>query len=95
MGATVTDKTVVRAVERLFQRPDIQNNLNLLSRRLPPSADILVAGGAIRNLIIDARHGGAPPTRDIDIFIGRLDRSPWPTSISLSTRSFTMCAEAR
>ena len=75
MGATVTDKTVVRAVERFFQRPDIQSSLNLLSRRLPPSADILVAGGALRNLIIDARHGGAPPTRDIDIFIGGLDRA--------------------
>jgi hypothetical protein len=75
MVATVSHKTVVRAVECFFQRPDIHGNLELLRRRLPPSADIFVAGGAIRNLIIDLSHGGAPPTRDIDIFIGGLDRN--------------------
>ena len=41
---------------------------------MPPSAEIFVAGGSIRNLIINLLHGHAPPTRDIDIFIGGLDR---------------------
>lgn len=72
--ATVTDQTVVRAVKRFFQRPDIHGNLERLIKRLPPSADIFVAGGAIRNLIIDLLHGGSTPTRDIDMFIGGLDR---------------------
>jgi hypothetical protein len=71
--AAVTDKAIVPAVERFFQRPEIHGNLEYLSRRLPGSAEIVVAGGAIRNVIIDALHGDAPPTRDIDLFIGGLD----------------------
>ena len=72
--AAVTDKTIVQAVELFFQRPEVHGNLECLSNILPGSADIFVAGGAIRNLIIDVLHGHAPPTRDIDIFIGGLDR---------------------
>ena len=71
MGA-VTDKAIVQAVERFFQRPEIHGNLEYLSHCLPGSAELFVAGGAIRNLIIDALHGHAPPTRDIDLFIGGL-----------------------
>ena len=71
--AAVNDKTIVPAVERFFQRPEIRGNLEFLSSRLPASAEIFVAGGSIRNLIIDVLHGHAPPTRDIDIFIGGLD----------------------
>ncbi|WP_319405457.1 hypothetical protein [uncultured Desulfosarcina sp.] len=72
--AAVTDKAIVPVVERFFQRPEIRGNLEFLSSRLPPSAEIFVAGGSIRNLIINLLHGHAPPTRDIDIFIGGLDR---------------------
>ncbi len=71
--AAVTDKAIVLAVERFFQRPEIHDNLEYLSRCLPDSAEIVVAGGAIRNVIIDVLHGHAPPTRDIDLFIGGLD----------------------
>ena len=71
--AAVTDKAIVLAVERFFQRPEIHGSLEYLSDRLPASADIVVAGGAIRNVIIDVVHGNAPPTRDIDLFIGGLD----------------------
>jgi len=59
-----------RAVEDLLARPDIGSNLQLLGRRLPDGAQLYVAGGAPRNVIIAALHGQAPPTRDIDIFIG-------------------------
>ena len=48
--AAVTDKAIVLAVERFFQRPEIRGNLAFLNNRLPGSADIVVAGGAIRNL---------------------------------------------
>lgn len=71
--AAVTDKAIVLAVERFLQRPEIHGNLAFLNHRLPGSADIVVAGGAIRNVIIDVVHGDAPPTRDIDLFIGGLD----------------------
>nr|MBL0712997.1 hypothetical protein [Desulfobacterales bacterium] len=67
---TVQDETLVHAVERFFERPDVSGNLKMLSTRLPASAEIFVAGGAIRDILIEALHGSAPPTRDIDIFIG-------------------------
>lgn len=41
---------------------------------MPGTAEIIVAGGAIRNILIDALHGYAPPTGDIDIFIAGLER---------------------
>ncbi|MBC2709560.1 MAG: hypothetical protein HGJ94_00665 [Desulfosarcina sp.] len=72
--AAVTDEAIVLAVERFFQHPEIHGNIAFLSNRLPGSAEIFVAGGAIRNIIIDALHGNAPLTGDIDIFIGGLDR---------------------
>ena len=74
------DTDLSQAVERFLERPDIRGNLELLSRRLPGAAEIYVAGGAPRNVVIAAVHGKAPPTRDIDIFIGGLDRD-----FSLST----------
>ena len=70
----VTDEAIVLDVERFFQHPEIHGNLEFLSNRLPGSAEIFVVGGAIRNIIIDVLHGNAPPTGDIDIFIGGLDR---------------------
>jgi hypothetical protein len=72
MPATVTDRMILSNVERFFRRADIRRNLDFLVQRLPYGADLYVVGGAIRNLIIDVLHGDAPPTRDIDIFIGGL-----------------------
>jgi hypothetical protein len=71
--ATVTDRAIVLAVERFFQRSEIHGSLEYLSDRLPGSAEIVVAGGSIRNAIIELLHGHAPLTRDIDLFIGGLD----------------------
>ena len=68
----LTNKTFVRPVVNFFQRSDIQANLDLLRGRLPSSAQLFIAGGAIRNLVIDILHGNPPPIRDIDIFIGGL-----------------------
>jgi hypothetical protein len=70
--ARVTDKVVAAAVERFFRRPAVADNLEFLSRRLPAAAQLFIAGGAIRNLVIETLHGSAPPTMDIDIFIGGL-----------------------
>lgn len=63
-----------RAIQRFFEQPEIHGNLTFLRERLPPKAQIVVAGGAVRNVIIAALHGSAPPTRDIDLFIGGLER---------------------
>lgn len=68
--ARLTHEMVAGAVERFVERPDIAGNLEFLGRRLPSAARIFIVGGAIRNLVIDKLHGGPPPTKDIDIFIG-------------------------
>jgi hypothetical protein len=66
----ITHDSVAAAINVYLQRIDIRNNLGLLLRHLPPNAEVYVAGGAIRNLIIEMIHGGAPPIGDIDLFIG-------------------------
>lgn len=55
-----------------FSRKDITGPLDYLQHCLPAGARLLVAGGAIRNLLIKTIHGSAPETRDIDLFIGDL-----------------------
>jgi hypothetical protein len=63
-----------RAIKTFFGQPGIRANLALIRERLPHGAQVVVAGGAVRNVIIEAFFGSAPPTRDIDLFIGGLDR---------------------
>lgn len=61
------------AVNTFFSRKDIAGPLDYLKHCLPEGARLFVAGGAIRNVLIRAVHRSAPPTRDIDLFIGGLD----------------------
>ncbi|MEE4609206.1 MAG: hypothetical protein V2L15_09995, partial [Desulfobacteraceae bacterium] len=68
----LTDETLASALHEFFEQSSIREPLQRLVRRLPSRADVLIAGGAIRNLFIAAIHGSAPPTCDIDIFIGGL-----------------------
>jgi hypothetical protein len=70
--ASLIDHTLRQAVNDFFEAPPIRKPLDRLIRLLPPRAEVLIAGGAIRNLFIAAIHGKAPPTRDIDLFIGGL-----------------------
>ncbi len=55
-----------------FSRNDIAGPLDYLQHCIPAGARLFVAGGAIRNLLIQTIHGSAPETRDIDLFIGDL-----------------------
>ena len=74
MGIQSTpDPPLCQAVASFFERPDIHGNLALLGERLPAGAAVYAAGGALRNLLIATMHGSAPPTRDIDLFIGGLE----------------------
>jgi hypothetical protein len=66
-------KDFAPAVRDYFGRDKISGPLDYLQHCLPAGARLFVAGGAIRNLLLEAIHGSAPPTRDIDIFIGNLD----------------------
>jgi hypothetical protein len=66
----INHKSVAAVANTYLQRIDIRSNLEVLRQYLPPTAEIFVAGGAIRNLVIEMIHGGAPPTYDIDLFIG-------------------------
>jgi hypothetical protein len=72
-----TTDPVIRAFEprikAYFDREDIAGPLQYLQHCLPAGARLFVAGGAIRNVLIQAVHGTAPVTRDIDLFIGDLE----------------------
>ncbi|MCP3950702.1 MAG: hypothetical protein GY697_00555 [Desulfobacterales bacterium] len=56
-------------VLNFFSRNHIAGPLDYLQHCIPAGARLLVAGGAIRNLLIQTIHGSAPETRDIDLFI--------------------------
>jgi hypothetical protein len=71
---TATGVDVGSAVDSFFTRPPLRARLDYLRACFPQEARFLVAGGAIRNLIIELIHGSAPPTRDIDLFIAAVDK---------------------
>ncbi len=56
-------------VRAFFQDQQVIPHLDYLYALLPKNSALLIAGGAIRNVVIHTVHGWAPPTRDIDIFI--------------------------
>ncbi|MDQ1330246.1 MAG: hypothetical protein QG578_509, partial [Thermodesulfobacteriota bacterium] len=66
--------SVKESVLEFVQRPDIKKALDFLLTRLPDEAELFIAGGAIRNLIMEKIHGWSPVTADIDLFIGGIDR---------------------
>jgi hypothetical protein len=65
---------VESTVDSFFSRPEIACRLDYLRACFPQEARFLVAGGAVRNLIIELMHGSAPRTRDIDLFIAAVDK---------------------
>ena len=71
-NTSVRNKTEM-ALKALVSDPGIQTNLARLQHWLPEGADILIAGGAIRNIIIELIHGTALQTNDIDLFIRNVD----------------------
>jgi len=81
--ARIKTGKIAVAVNDFFKGDQVAVCLELLRSRLPAHAGIYVAGGAIRNLIIDCLHGHAPATSDIDVFIDglsadfRLEQALW------------------
>lgn len=73
MATQVRNQALVSAVEAFLQQPDVGSRLDLLRNRLPDAAQVLVAGGALRNIIIEEIHAEKLPTKDIDVFIGGLE----------------------
>ena len=65
---------VESAADSFFSRPEILPRLDYLRACFPGEARFLVAGGAVRNLIIELIHGSAPATRDIDLFIAAVHK---------------------
>lgn len=66
----VDHKNIDSAIQAFLKDADTKSNFGRLRECLPPEADIFMAGGSIRNIIINIIHGSAPITRDIDLFIG-------------------------
>jgi hypothetical protein len=67
-NTSVRKKTKI-AIKTLLLDPGIRRNLARLQHALPVGAEILIAGGAIRDIITDLIHGIAPPIHDIDLFV--------------------------
>jgi hypothetical protein len=65
---------VKKCVLEFVRGPDIKAPLDFLIDRLPDEAEILIVGGALRNLIIKNIHSWSPVTADIDLFIAGIDR---------------------
>ncbi len=63
------------SVREFVQRQDIKKAFDFLIPRLPDEAEVFIAGGAIRNLIMEKIHGWSPVTADIDLFIGGINSS--------------------
>ena len=64
--------TIEAEILRFFNSPEHAAPIAHLRRQLPDEAVVYVVGGAIRNFIMTRIWGQAPPTEDIDVFIGNL-----------------------
>jgi len=67
------DPLVESAIRNFMESPDVAEHLKFLGEHLPPETTVLVAGGAIRNIIIGRIHGYCPPILDIDVFLEGLE----------------------
>jgi hypothetical protein len=61
-------------VRRFCSQDVLRAPIELLRRSLPAATEFYIAGGALRNIAITHYHGGSPPTKDIDLFLGNLDQ---------------------
>ena len=67
---TVDTPQVISAIAAFLDEGQVAPHLDRLRRALPNDAKIYIAGGALRNIIMTLVRGQAPPTRDLDLFIG-------------------------
>ena len=63
---------LLKKIESFTRRKDISEPLKYLCDKLPAQADFYIAGGALRNVIIEIVHGYRPEILDIDVMIGNL-----------------------
>ena len=80
ISRNLNEDALIQPIHHFFRQSTVADPLAWLVGRLPSTARVLVAGGAIRNLLIAAIHGAAPRTRDVDLFIDGL-----PSDSSLAT----------
>ena len=66
-------QVIEKKIIQFFRDPSVVATIRDLTARLPHGADVFVAGGSIRNIIIETLHGNPPETKDIDLFIGNID----------------------
>ncbi|MFC1505149.1 hypothetical protein ACFL5W_01390 [Thermodesulfobacteriota bacterium] len=63
---------VKSSIRAFFNQAAIRAPMDYLCNALPKRAELYVAGGAIRNIIIGLLHGASPPTVDIDLFVANI-----------------------
>ncbi len=78
---------ITRSVRAFFNQPAIKVPMDYLCDILPGRAELYVAGGAIRNIIITLLHGASPPTKDVDLFVGGIGHHVNLTTVLRNQRS--------
>jgi hypothetical protein len=69
-----TAEKLSQKIIEFVSQEDISKPLDFLIRVLPQRTSLLIIGGALRNFIIKQFYGDAPPTQDIDIVLGNLEK---------------------
>ena len=80
-------KSVADRIIRFLSDTNAQEALDFLQKSLPDDADIYIAGGVVRDILIAKLHGAGPSTEDIDIFIADVPTGFHPSDI-LATDQF-------
>ena len=70
------DEHIQDAILAFLSKDPVAQALETLLNTLEPDTDVFIVGGALRNLAMELLHGRAPPTEDIDIFLGNCDSLP-------------------
>jgi hypothetical protein len=66
--------SIGKIIREFVNSPGVKNAFDYLVPLLPDEAEILIVGGALRNLIMKNIHGWSPTTYDVDFFIAGIDR---------------------
>jgi hypothetical protein len=81
MQAIFKHKSVKSRIVQLLSDTNTDEALKFLEAALPGDAEIYLAGGVIRDILIADIHGSGPRTEDIDVFIANVRTGIRPTDI--------------
>jgi len=78
------DQRIQDAILAFLSEGPVADAFETLLNTLEPDTDVFIVGGALRNLAMEVLHGTAPPTEDIDIFLGNCDSLPSVSPVTVT-----------